>query len=95
MYLEGRRTGAFQVFVRPVGRFIKMYLLRLGFLEGPHGLVLSMLGAVSVYLKYARLWEMSVLRQPPELPSPVESAGPLVREQIGRMMDEEMRSGPS
>ena len=56
--------------VRPFGRFIKMYLLRLGFLEGAHGVVLSMLGAFTVYLKYARLWEMGVLGHDP-------TAGPL------------------
>ncbi len=61
MYLEGRRARGIDVLVRPFGRFIKMYLLRLGFLEGAHGVVLSMLGAFTVYLKYARLWEMGVL----------------------------------
>jgi hypothetical protein len=88
MYLEGRRARAIEVLLRPVGRFIKMYILRLGFLEGGHGLVLSMLGAFSVYLKYARLWEIGFLGERPELSAPVEAAGPLVREQIGRIMDD-------
>ena len=86
---EGRRAGALDVFGRPVTRFLKMYLLRLGFLEGMHGLVLSMLAAFSVYLKYARLWEMGILQDGGEAPERVRAAGPLVREQIGRMVDEE------
>jgi len=60
MHLEGRRTGAAGILFRPVGRFIRMYLLKLGFLEGAHGVALSLLGAFTVYLKYARLWELQI-----------------------------------
>lgn len=63
MYSKGRRATAIEVLLRPVGRFIRMYFLRLGFLEGGRGLVLSMLGAFSVYLKYARLWEHRILER--------------------------------
>jgi len=70
MFLEGRRAGAAQILCRPVGRFLKMYVLRRGFLEGAHGLVLCMLAAVSVYLKYARLWEMGVRRDATHAPAP-------------------------
>jgi len=35
-----------------------MYFLRLGFLDGIHGLALCMLAAFSVFLKYAKLWEL-------------------------------------
>lgn len=65
MYSKGRRARAIEVLLRPVGRFIRMYILRLGFLEGGRGLVLSLLGAFSVYLKYARLWEYGVLQDMP------------------------------
>ncbi len=60
LYKEGRRSGSAQVALRPLARFLKMYFIRLGILEGTHGLVLSMLGAFTVYLKYARLWEMGL-----------------------------------
>ncbi len=89
LYKEGRRAGALQIFGRPVSRFLKMYVVRLGFLEGLHGLVLSLLGAFTVYLKYARLWEMRLKEGAPTLPARIEAAGPLIKEQIGRMMDEE------
>ena len=62
LYKEGKRAGALQILGRPVIRFFKMYVVRLGFLEGVRGLVLSMLGAFTVYLKYARLWEMRILK---------------------------------
>jgi hypothetical protein len=89
MYLEGRRPGAVQLLFRPLGRFIRMYILRLGFLEGAHGVVLSLLGAFTVYLKYARLWEMRLLDRRPGSAAEVADAGPLLREQIGRMVDED------
>jgi glycosyltransferase involved in cell wall biosynthesis len=92
LYKEGRRAGALQIFGRPVVRFVKMYVVRLGFLEGLHGLVLSMLGAFTVYLKYARLWEMNVLKGAAGIPAQVEAGGPQAREQIGRMVDEERRT---
>jgi glycosyltransferase involved in cell wall biosynthesis len=91
LHREGKRAGPLEIFGRPVTRFLKMYVVRLGFLEGVHGLVLSMLGAFTVYLKYARLWEMRILKGAAEVPAQVEAGGPLAREQIGRMVDEESR----
>jgi len=91
LYKEGRRAGLLQILGRPVTRFLKMYIVRLGFLEGLHGLVLSLLGAFTVYLKYARLWEMHILKGAAEVPAQVAAGGPLAREQIGRMVDEEIR----
>lgn len=91
LYKEGRRAGSLTLLFRPPTRFVKMYLVRGGFLDGLHGLVLSMLGAFTVYLKYARLWEMQILEGAREVPARVEAAGPLVKEQIGRMVDEPQR----
>ena len=92
MHQEGRRAGGFQLFFRPLGRFIRMYFLRFGFLEGAHGVALSLLGAFTVYLKYARLWEIQILADRAGPISEGAQAGPLLREQIGRMVDE--GSGP-
>jgi glycosyltransferase involved in cell wall biosynthesis len=91
LYKEGKRSGALQILGRPVTRFLKMYVIRLGFMDGLHGLVLSILGAFTVYLKYARLWEMTLREGARAVSAQVESAGPLVKEQIGRMVDEEER----
>jgi uncharacterized protein YggT (Ycf19 family) len=44
------------VLVRPPLRFLRMYVLQLGVLDGAHGLVLCALAAVQVFLKYAELW---------------------------------------
>jgi len=55
---RGRRARLMDLVVRPPLRFFQMYVLKLGLLEGWHGAVLCGLSAVSVFLKYARLWEL-------------------------------------
>jgi len=57
-YERGKRTHWTDLTFRPFLRFIKMYILRHGFLDGYHGLVLCGLSAFSVYLKYAKLWDL-------------------------------------
>lgn len=53
---QGRRAGAGSVVFRPPLRFLSMYVLKRGFLDGGPGAVLACLAATSVMAKYARLW---------------------------------------
>lgn len=57
-HADGQRSGPLKILLNPAARFVKMYFMRLGLLDGMHGLVFSLLEAFRVYLKYARLWEM-------------------------------------
>ena len=52
-----RTSGLAEVFGRPLWRFLRMYVLQLGFLDGMAGLVFCMLQAFGTYLKWAILWE--------------------------------------
>lgn len=52
-----KKCGFFEVFLRPLWRFIRMYIIQLGFLDGLHGLVFCMLQSFGTYLKWAILWE--------------------------------------
>lgn len=54
----GKTAGLLRMLVKPVATFIKMYLLRRGFLDGRTGLVLSLLYAVYTFCKYAKLSEL-------------------------------------
>ncbi|TDI13780.1 MAG: glycosyltransferase family 2 protein [Acidobacteria bacterium] len=56
-YRDGQRSSLYQLVARPVGRFIKMYFLRLGMLDGTRGLVICTISFFSVFNKYAKLWE--------------------------------------
>lgn len=55
---RGRRAGVADLLFRPPMRFFRMYVLQLGLLDGWHGAALCGMAAVSVLLKYARLWEL-------------------------------------
>ena len=57
---RGRRSGALRPILHGAGTFARMYLLRRGFLDGGHGLVLAAFSAMTTYLKYARLWELTL-----------------------------------
>jgi hypothetical protein len=53
------RASIIDVVFRPPVRFVKMYLIRLGFLDGLPGFIASVMGAYYVFLKYARLYELT------------------------------------
>lgn len=55
---RGARAGALEVVSRPPLRFLTMYLLKAGFLDGAAGAVLASMAAASVFAKYAKLWGM-------------------------------------
>ncbi len=57
---DGDRTSALEVFVRPVWRFLRTYILQLGFLDGGLGVVFCLLQAYSTYVKFAILWGWQV-----------------------------------
>jgi glycosyltransferase involved in cell wall biosynthesis len=59
-FAAGRRATPLAALVRPPARFVTMFLVRGGWRDGAHGLVLAVLAAMSVAAKYARLWERSV-----------------------------------
>lgn len=54
----GRRARVRDLVLRPPWQFFRTYVLQLGVLEGWRGLVLCGLAGVSVFLKYARLWDL-------------------------------------
>ncbi|MBI5645967.1 MAG: glycosyltransferase family 2 protein [Ignavibacteriae bacterium] len=53
----GRRVRARDLLLRPWAIFVKMYVLRGGFLDGTHGYLLSRLSAAYVLTKYAKAWQ--------------------------------------
>jgi glycosyltransferase involved in cell wall biosynthesis len=69
MAASGRRFSLLDVSLRPVFQFIKMYLLRRGFLDGLEGFILAVLSSAYVFTKYAKLWELTQGHKSKELPS--------------------------
>ncbi len=59
LHKSGATAGSAALIIKPLATFIKMYLIRKGFLEGYLGLQLSMLYAQYTFCKYAKLTELS------------------------------------
>jgi glycosyltransferase involved in cell wall biosynthesis len=59
MFERGRRCGVLDLTLRPGFAFLKTYLLRLGFLDGIEGLVISATTGWLVFAKYAKLRELA------------------------------------
>jgi glycosyltransferase involved in cell wall biosynthesis len=57
MAASGRPFRAADLLLRPPFQFVKMYLLRRGFLDGIQGLILAVVSSAYVFVKYAKLWE--------------------------------------
>ncbi|HXH29482.1 MAG TPA: glycosyltransferase family 2 protein [Bacteriovoracaceae bacterium] len=55
---SGRRIGLLYLFFRPMGRFVRHYFWRLGFLDGTHGFVVSALAAFNVFIRAVKIWRL-------------------------------------
>ncbi|MBW2622334.1 MAG: glycosyltransferase family 2 protein [Deltaproteobacteria bacterium] len=55
---QGRSTGVVRMSARAIFTFIKMYILRRGFLDGYKGYVVAVLYSVYTFTKYAKLKEL-------------------------------------
>jgi hypothetical protein len=66
---RGRKASLGSMLFRVPLRFLQLYVVRLGFLDGLAGLQICMLTALTSFLKQARLWELdNALPQPdPEM----------------------------
>jgi glycosyltransferase involved in cell wall biosynthesis len=58
MFDRGRRCGIADLLLRPAFAFVKTYLLRLGFLDGVEGVVISATTSWLAFAKYAKLREL-------------------------------------
>ena len=59
LFHGGKISRMYDLSVRPAFMFVKMYIFRLGFLDGMHGFILCLLSSAYVFTKYAKLKERS------------------------------------
>ncbi len=58
-YFEnGKKAPLFKLIVNPVAKFIDHYVLKLGFLDGKAGYLISRISAFATYLKYKKLRDL-------------------------------------
>jgi len=55
----GKQTSLTSASLHALGCFVRMYLLRAGFLDGKQGFLLALLLAQSTFNKYAELWNLN------------------------------------
>ena len=55
MHARGERASAAQMMLSPAARFVRFYVLKLGFLDGVAGFAHIAIGAFASFLKYAKL----------------------------------------
>jgi|SRR5690554_1381621 len=55
LFEKGKRSNGVKIIVKPMARFIKAYIIKLGFLDGTAGFTISRLSAYANYLKYVKL----------------------------------------
>lgn len=58
-HARGRKPGLLRLLFRPLWKFIRMYILKAGFLDGRAGLIVAVLGSYYVFLKNAKHWELA------------------------------------
>lgn len=57
---RGRKTNPFLLLVHPTAAFMRAYVMKRGFLDGAPGLAVAAMGSVSVFFKYAKLYELQL-----------------------------------
>jgi hypothetical protein len=58
MYEMGKRYNVLLLLFRPLFKFIEVYFLRRGFLDGVPGLIIAVTSAYAMFVRYVKLREM-------------------------------------
>jgi len=63
LFDSGKKARLIDIIIRPLFLFTKMYIFRLGFLDGLHGFILALFSSFYVFTKYCKLWELHQLKK--------------------------------
>jgi hypothetical protein len=63
MAQRGEKFSLFKLLFHPLFRFIKEYLFKSGFRDGLPGLIIIVSTMFYVFIKYAKLWELSISKK--------------------------------
>jgi len=58
LYDQGRRPHPLDLAILPLAAFLRCWVVKQGFRDGHQGLIIALFSAYSVFLKYAKLWEL-------------------------------------
>ncbi|MBU0763664.1 MAG: glycosyltransferase family 2 protein [Bacteroidetes bacterium] len=57
-YMKGKKAGFSRILLRPFWKFIKSFVIRLGFLDGHYGFVISIISSHATFLTYVKLRQL-------------------------------------
>ncbi len=57
-YARGKRPSLAKMLLGPIATFVRSYVVKRGFLDGLHGLLLAALHAHATFLKHVKLWDL-------------------------------------
>ena len=63
MFLEGKTTSAFGILGHSAGKFLRDFVVNLGFLDGTRGVISVGMHVYYTFWKYAKLWELQQLKR--------------------------------
>jgi glycosyltransferase involved in cell wall biosynthesis len=55
---KGKKAGILQILINPSIKFLRDYIIRLGFLDGYHGYIVCRISAMAVFMKYTKIRQM-------------------------------------
>ncbi len=58
LFNRGKRTNPLHIFFKTVWKFIEVYFIKKGFLDGGRGLITALGSSFSQFMKYSKLWEL-------------------------------------
>ena len=70
LHARGERASAARIVLAPVVRFLRFYVIRLGFLDGIAGFAHCAIGAFASFLKYAKLRALTAAGEDPRAAAP-------------------------
>lgn len=73
LHSSGQKFKVSKLILKPVSKFVETYIFKRGFLDGLPGFIIAVGAAYSIFLKFAKLWEIQKLgsvQDPPEPKNP-------------------------
>ncbi len=59
LHAKNKKANFIKIYVSPIVKFLQMYFLKLGILDGYYGFVVCKISAYSTYLKYSKLLKLN------------------------------------
>ena len=66
LFKKGVKFSYTKLFLKPIGKFLEVYIYKRGFLDGLPGFIIAVGASYSMFLKFAKLWELEKVKNSPK-----------------------------